>query len=57
MSLNESEDLSAFQKPFFLIFNVAVGGNWPGSPNSNTQFPQRMLVDYVRVFSEDGAAD
>ena len=57
MSLDESEDLSAFQKPFFLIFNVAVGGNWPGSPNSNTQFPQRMLVDYVRVFSEDAAAN
>ena len=56
MSLDESEDLSAFQKPFFLIFNVAVGGNWPGSPNSNTQFPQRMLVDYVRVFSEGRTA-
>ena len=38
---------------FFLIFNVAVGGNWPGSPNANTQFPQRMLVDYVRVFSKN----
>ena len=57
MSLDESEDLSAFQKPFFLIFNVAVGGNWPGSPNANTQFPQRMLIDYVRVFSEDGTTD
>jgi beta-glucanase (GH16 family) len=42
--------LSEFHQPFFLIFNVAVGGNWPGSPNSNTQFPQKMIVDYVRVF-------
>jgi beta-glucanase (GH16 family) len=34
----------------FFIFNVAVGGNWPGSPDSSTPFPQRMFVDYVRVF-------
>lgn len=39
-----------FNDPFFLIFNVAVGGNWPGNPDNTTQFPQRMLVDYVRVF-------
>ena len=36
--------------PFFLILNVAVGGNWPGSPDATTVFPQRMLVDYVRVY-------
>lgn len=39
-----------FNQPFFFIFNVAVGGDWPGSPNSTTAFPQRMIVDYVRVF-------
>jgi beta-glucanase (GH16 family) len=39
-----------FDKPFFFIMNVAVGGNWPGNPNSSTIFPQRMFVDYVRVF-------
>jgi beta-glucanase (GH16 family) len=39
-----------FDKPFFFIMNVAVGGNWPGSPNASTSFPQRMIVDYVRVF-------
>ena len=33
-----------------LSFNIAVGGNWPGSPDSNTQFPQTMAVDYVRIF-------
>jgi hypothetical protein len=43
-------DLSEFHEKFFLIFNVAVGGNWPGSPNSSTVFPQRMIVDYARVF-------
>lgn len=42
--------LSEFQKEFFLIFNVAVGGNWPGSPDGTTVFPQQMRVDYVRVF-------
>jgi beta-glucanase (GH16 family) len=39
-----------FNKPFFFIFNVAVGGNLPGSPDGSTAFPQRMIVDYVRVF-------
>jgi beta-glucanase (GH16 family) len=39
-----------FNASFFFIFNVAVGGNWPGSPDANTIFPQRMIVDYIRVF-------
>lgn len=42
--------LSEFQETFFLILNVAVGGNLPGSPDFSTKFPQRMIVDYVRVF-------
>lgn len=41
-----------FNKPFFFIFNVAVGGNWPGAPNASTTFPQQMQVDYVRVFQQ-----
>ena len=40
----------SFNAPFFFIFNVAVGGNWPGSPDATTTYPQRMIVDYVRVF-------
>ena len=43
-------DKTEFHEKFFFIFNVAVGGNWPGSPNSQTTFPQRMAVDYIRVF-------
>lgn len=39
-----------FNKDFFFVFNVAVGGNLPGSPDGTTEFPQRMIVDYVRVF-------
>ena len=42
--------LPAFHEDFFFIFNVAVGGNWPGNPNASTRFPQTMIVDYVRVF-------
>jgi beta-glucanase (GH16 family) len=49
-----SADVGAANYPFnanhFLIFNVAVGGNWPGPPDAGTTFPQRMFVDYVRVF-------
>jgi hypothetical protein len=39
-----------FDHPMFLILNVAVGGNWPGSPNGSSVFPQRMYVDYIRVY-------
>lgn len=38
-----------FDKPFFVILNVAVGGNWPGSPDASTGFPQQMTVDWLRV--------
>lgn len=39
-----------FNQPFYIILNMAVGGNFPGSPNSETVFPQTMMVDYVRVY-------
>ena len=39
-----------YNKPFFIIMNVAVGGSFVGSPNADTVFPQTMLVDYVRVY-------
>jgi beta-glucanase (GH16 family) len=39
-----------FNKDFFLILNVAVGGNWPGNPDGSTVFPQRMYVDYIRIY-------
>lgn len=44
---------SPFDKRFHMILNVAVGGNWPGSPDSTTTFPQTMIVDYVRVYSKN----
>jgi beta-glucanase (GH16 family) len=39
-----------YDHPFFMLLNVAVGGDWPGNPDSTTVFPQTMLVDYVRVY-------
>jgi beta-glucanase (GH16 family) len=43
-------ELSEFQENFFIILNIAVGGNWPGSPDATTEFPQTMEVDYIRVY-------
>jgi beta-glucanase (GH16 family) len=39
-----------YDHPFFIILNLAIGGKWPGDPDSTTAFPQRMSVDYVRVY-------
>ncbi|HEY4959541.1 MAG TPA: glycoside hydrolase family 16 protein [Terriglobales bacterium] len=39
-------------QPFFMLLNLAVGGDWPGDPDATTQFPQQMLVDYVRVYQK-----
>lgn len=41
-----------FDHPFFILLNVAVGGSWPGYPDETTVFPQKMLVDYVRVYQK-----
>ncbi|MFJ4523343.1 lectin [Streptomyces sp. NPDC088810] len=45
-----------FNKPFFLILNLAVGGYWPGDPDGSTQFPQALVVDSVSVTTSDSAA-
>ncbi len=42
--------LSVFHQDFFIILNLAVGGNWPGSPDASTVFPQQYEVDYIRVY-------
>lgn len=39
-----------YDHPFYLILNVAVGGNFLGDPNASTSFPQKMIIDYVRVY-------
>jgi beta-glucanase (GH16 family) len=42
--------LSEFHQNFFIIINLAVGGNWPGYPDETTTFPQYLEIDYVRVY-------
>lgn len=42
-----------FNEPSFFIFNVAIGGQWPGNPDATTVFPQLMVVDYIRVFEKE----
>jgi beta-glucanase (GH16 family) len=44
--------LSEFHEDFFIILNVAVGGSWPGPPDSTTVFPQKMTIDYIRVYED-----
>ncbi len=39
-----------FDHPFFMLLNLAVGGYWPGDPDATTVFPQKLFVDYVRVY-------
>lgn len=46
------DGLEAFHKPQFFILNVAVAGNWPGFEVDDSQFPNEMLVDYIRVVSD-----
>jgi beta-glucanase (GH16 family) len=46
-----------FDHPFFLILNLAVGGQWPGEPTDETTFPQTFVIDHVRVYRERTATD
>jgi len=43
-----------FQRSFFILLNLAVGGNWPGFSIDNNAFPANMYVDYVRVYQDNG---
>lgn len=55
-----AEDLPGewvFDHDFFILLNLAVGGNWPGYPDETTTFPQQYLVDYVRVYDMNLDAD
>lgn len=51
-STNVAPYPAPFDQEFYLILNVAVGGNWPGNPDETTIFPQTMVVDYVRVYKK-----
>ncbi len=39
-----------YDHPFFMILNLAIGGNWGGAPDETTVFPGEMVIDYVRVY-------
>ena len=41
-----------YDQPFFILINLAVGGNYVGFPTAQTPFPQKMYIDYVRVYQE-----
>ena len=41
-----------YDHPFYIILNLAVGGEWPGYPDGTTAFPQSMKVDYVRIYEQ-----
>jgi beta-glucanase (GH16 family) len=45
-------EFTAFNAPFSVGINLAIGGEGPGAPDSTTQFPQRLVIDYVRVFQK-----
>ena len=48
----EGKQFSAFQKEFFLLLNIAVGGEFSGRPDKTTPFPQCMYVDWIRVYKK-----
>ncbi|QQS30411.1 MAG: glycoside hydrolase family 16 protein [Sphingobacteriales bacterium] len=49
---NEVNGEWVYDHPFFMILNVAVGGNYVGFPTEQTPFPQKMIIDYIRVYNE-----
>lgn len=51
-SLQQTSGTWEFNKTFYFLLNIAVGGNWPGSPDATTLFPQIMYVDYVRAYTQ-----
>ena len=52
VTANDTPGKWVFDHPFFIILNLAVGGGWPGFPDSSTIFPQQLLVDYIRVYQQ-----
>lgn len=55
-TLDDGTDVTGewvYNKPFYIILNLAVGGNFPQAPDSDEVFPQSMLVDYVRVYKNN----
>ena len=49
---NNANSTEEFHKPFFILLNLAIGGDWPGQTIDESKVPARMLVDYVRVYQK-----
>ena len=45
-----ADGFEMFRQNYFIIINLAVGGDWPGSPDKTTEFPQQYVIDYIRVY-------
>lgn len=58
LAARSSKDLNPwpapFDQPFYIVMNVAVGGDFPGVPNPATHFPAELVIDYVRVYDRIG---
>ena len=48
----DTPQLSEFHKEFFILLNIAVGGSHAGRPDNTTEFPQKMIIDWIRVYEE-----
>ncbi|MDA3899636.1 MAG: glycoside hydrolase family 16 protein [Spirochaetes bacterium] len=46
------DSLSEFHQPFYLLLNLAVGGEWGGYPDNSTIFPQYFMIDWIRVYEK-----
>jgi beta-glucanase (GH16 family) len=46
-----------FNQPKFVLLNLAIGGGWPGNPDATSTFPQRMIVDYVRIYEKSPSTE
>eukprot|EP00347_Sterkiella_histriomuscorum_P000690 403374877 len=55
---SEQKDFWPFSDhKFFIILDLAVGGDWPGVPDQTTHFPQKFVIDYVRVYQADNSSN
>lgn len=49
---SKTDGYEVFHRPFHLLLNIAVGGDFPGKPDETTVWPQKMQVDWVRVYQK-----
>jgi beta-glucanase (GH16 family) len=53
VSIKDGENgTQEFHEPFYLLLNLAIGGDWPKNPDGTTQFPDTVFIDYVRVYQK-----